>query len=125
MLLDLFFSNHDILAWPELPSQSSRRLLVEIMEATDIKNQIQTAVEEIDDLKNKRAEVSFVKTAEDLEEGGVGGLDLVLYLSIKLRKTEDFSNIPDSLKINTSITLNKLGRIWFADFKFWFCREQS
>ena len=51
----------------------------------DIKNQIQTAVEEIDDLKNKRAEVSFVKTAEDLEEGGVGGLDLVLYLSIKLR----------------------------------------
>ena len=82
----------------------------------DIKNQIQTAVEEIDDLKNKRAEVSFVKTAEDLEEGGVGGLDLVLYLSIKLRKTEDFPNIPDSLKINTSITLNRSGRFQLLIF---------
>ena len=93
------------------------------MEATDIKNQIQSAVREIDELRNKKAEVSFVKSAEDLEEGG--GLDVVLYLSIKLRKNEDLENIPDPLKINTSITLNKLGRIWFADFKFWFCREQS
>ena len=109
MLLDLFFSNHDILAWPELPSQSSRRLVIAIMEATDIKNQIQSAVREIDELRNKKAEVSFVKSAEDLEEAG--GLDVVLYLSIKLRKNEDLENIPDSLKINTSITLNKLGRI--------------
>ena len=76
---------------------------------TDIKNQIEEAVKDIDQLKDKNAEVSFVKNAEDLEEGG--GLDLVLYLSIKLRKSEEFEGIPDSLKINTSITLNKLGRI--------------
>ena len=79
------------------------------MEATDIKNQIQSAVREIDELRNKKAEVSFVRSAEDLEEAG--GLDVVLYLSIKLRKNEDLENIPDSLKIKTSITLNKLGRI--------------
>ena len=83
--------------------------MIAIMEATDIKNQIQSAVREIDELRNKKAEVSFVKSAEDLEESG--GLDVVLYLSIKLRKNEDLENIPDSLKINTSITLNKLGRI--------------
>ena len=83
--------------------------MIAIMEATDIKNQIQSAVREIDELRNKKAEVSFVRSAEDLEEGA--GLDVVLYLSIKLRKNEDLENIPDSLKINTSITLNKLGRI--------------
>ena len=66
------------------------------MEATDIKNQIQSAVREIDELRNKKAEVSFVRSAEDLEEAG--GLDVVLYLSIKLRKNEDLENIPDSLK---------------------------
>ena len=78
------------------------------MEATqtELKYQIESAVKEIDEIKKKNAEVSFVRNPEEEE----GGLDVVLYLSIKLRRSEDFENIPDSLNINTSISLNKLGR---------------
>ena len=85
------------------------------MEATqtELKYQIESAVKEIDEIKKKNAEVSFVGNPDDLKEEG--GLDVVLYLSIKLRKNEDFDNIPDSLNINTSISLNKLGRFDIAE----------
>ena len=89
---------------------ATSRLLIGRMEATqtELKYQIETAVKEIDEIKNKNAEVSFVRNPEEVKEEG--GLDVVLYLSIKLRRSEDFENIPDSLNINTSISLNKLGR---------------
>ena len=74
---------------------------------TNLKNQIECAVKGLEDIKNKNAEVSFVRTPEDLDQGG---LDIVLYLSIKLRRIEELENIPDSLNINTSISLNNLGR---------------
>ena len=83
---------------------------------TELKYQIESAVKEIDEIKKKNAEVSFVRNPDDVREEG--GLDVVLYLSIKLRRSEDFENIPDSLNINTSISLNKLGRFQFAEAIF-------
>ena len=74
---------------------------------TNLKNQIECAVKGLDDIKNKDAEVSFVRTPEDLDGAG---LDIVLYLSIKLRRIEELENIPEALDINTSISLNNLGR---------------
>ena len=76
----------------------------------ELQYRIERAVKDIDEIKSQNAEVTFINDPEELEDSDV---DLILYLTIKMKNNEvagDVTVIKSNMNGNATISIGNSGQ---------------